>query len=322
MTSTILNITNGDSSVSIMQAAGIPGSFLPWRDVLHEGPVPQGLTLTALSEVRARFITERGWGEFNEINKSFIERDELLQQFSDYDKVILWFEHDLYDQLQILQILDWFSRQESFTTPLSMICTDQYLGLCSPQEMTQLLKFEQPVTPEQLHLSQQAWAAFQHPTPEKWYQLLSTDISALVFLEGAIVRMLEEYPNCSNGLSRTAQCALQLVSGGEHTARELFQLYQQTEERMFLGDSSFWAVLEELLVAQPALLKLPEGAQPTLPTKPDQVLIITQTGRTVLKGDQQWLEIHELDQWIGGVHLTSSNSWCWDLNNQSLCNRS
>ena len=321
MTSKILNITNGDSSVSILQAAGIPGNFLPWRDVLHEGPVPQGLNLKALSAVRAQFIAERGWGDFDEINRNFIERDEQLEQFSDYEKVILWFEHDLYDQLQILQILDWFSQQESISTPLSMICTDQYLGLCSPQEMTQLLKFEQPITQEQLHLSHQAWASFQHPTPEKWYQLLNTDTSALKFLEGAIVRMLEEYPNCSNGLSRTAQCALQLVSESEQTAEKLFRLYQQTEERKFLGDSSFWVVLEELLVAQQPLLKLPEGMQLALPTQPDHVLTITEQGRAVLKGDQHWLEIHEIDQWIGGVHLTSADPWCWDLNAQSLCNR-
>jgi hypothetical protein len=60
---TILNITNGDSAVMVMQQAGIPGVFLPWRDVLHDGPVPAGLSLEKLSEVRAQFISDQGWGE-------------------------------------------------------------------------------------------------------------------------------------------------------------------------------------------------------------------------------------------------------------------
>ena len=58
----ILNITNGDSAVNIMKQAGVPGAFLPWRDVLHDGPVPAGLSLEDLSMVRASFIANRGWG--------------------------------------------------------------------------------------------------------------------------------------------------------------------------------------------------------------------------------------------------------------------
>lgn len=56
----MLHITNGDSVVDWLLAAGVPGAMLPWRDVLHEGPVPAGLSLQKLSEVRARFIAEQG----------------------------------------------------------------------------------------------------------------------------------------------------------------------------------------------------------------------------------------------------------------------
>lgn len=45
-----------------MQQAGIAGEFLPWRDVLHEGPVPETPSLEALSKIRAGFIAEKGWG--------------------------------------------------------------------------------------------------------------------------------------------------------------------------------------------------------------------------------------------------------------------
>jgi hypothetical protein len=100
--SKILNITNGDTAVEIMKQAGITGGFLPWRDVLHEGPVPAGLSLEELSKVRAEFISGRGWGDAETIKQSFIDRDNQLKSYQDYEKVILWFEHDLYDQLQII----------------------------------------------------------------------------------------------------------------------------------------------------------------------------------------------------------------------------
>ena len=122
---TVLNITNGDSAVNLMQAAGIEGEFLPWRDVLHDGPVPDEPELTRLSQIRAGFIASRGWGDLPTIEQGFRERDRQLESFRDYRKVLLWFEHDLYDQLQILQILDWFNQIDLGRTRLAMICTDR-----------------------------------------------------------------------------------------------------------------------------------------------------------------------------------------------------
>lgn len=308
----ILNITNGDCAVEIMEKANIPGEFLPWRDVLHDGPVPDALSLEELSEVRAKFITSRGWGTPENIKRHFIERDNKIRSFEKYETIILWFEHDLYDQLQILQVLDWFNQHRSKETMLSMICVDQYLGTLSPEEMIALFKYEQPITEKHLELSSRAWSAFRYGSPDKWFALLKTDTTALPFLEGAIIRLLEEYPDCTNGLSRTARQALKIVLQGEKRPGKIFGLYQESEERRFLGDSGFWAILHEFLESSPPLLKLSIGKELTLPTHPDQELTITQTGKDVLSGKISWLDVMALDRWIGGVYLTPNNIWCWD----------
>ena len=43
-----LIITNGDSAAACMREARLDGEILPWRDILHEGPVPAGLDLEDL----------------------------------------------------------------------------------------------------------------------------------------------------------------------------------------------------------------------------------------------------------------------------------
>ena len=108
--------------------------------------MPDGLSLEKLSEIRASFIIERDWGHPEDIKRHFMERDNTLKSFEKYEKVILWFEHDLYDQLQLLQILDWFYQNKSKETALSIICVNQYLGMLSPDEMEALFKYEEPVT--------------------------------------------------------------------------------------------------------------------------------------------------------------------------------
>jgi hypothetical protein len=311
-----LNITNGDCALKIMEEAGIEGKILPWRDVLHEGPVPADLSLEKLSFKRAEFLASLSWGDFDKIHKNFLERNTCLQSFHKYSQVILWFEHDLYDQLQILQILDWFARHPPYTQ-LHIICTDQYLGRATPQQMLDLQQHITPVTAAHLQLAQKAWKAFRSATPQLWFNLLSENTSELKFLNFAILRQLEEYPSTHNGLSRTANSALMLLNQGEIKPAKLFALYMQTEERVFMGDSSFWLILNQLLQAPCPLIKVSSGNQITLPAN-TQTISITDTGKAVLNGTKNWLDIIEINQWIGGVELTANNYWLWDTGKQQL----
>jgi len=301
-----------------MEQADIPGDYLPWRDVLHDGPVPADLSFEQLSDLRADFIIAQGWGEPENIKHSFNERDARLKSFRQYKKVLLWFEHDLYDQLQILQILDWFSGQELADVTLAMICTKQYLGMCTPDEMTALLQYEEPLTQKHLLLAKQAWAAFREPTPGQWLALLDQDTSALPFLRDAVLCVLQEYPTASDGLGRTARMALQIIADGETNLWKVFERYQDTEEKRFMGDYSFWMILNQMVTSTPPCLYLPEGGELKPPVHRHKAIEITQTGRDLLAGKLNWLELHPIDQWIGGVHLTPDNLWHWDEEKQNF----
>jgi len=311
----ILNITNGDSTVALMREGRVPGDYLPWRDVLHEGPVPDSLDLHALSSVRTNFIASRNWGGHSEIAASFNHRDNSLESFHQYDKVILWFEHDLYDQLQILQILDWFNGQELGHTTLSMVCTEQYLGYLTPAEISAHIANETPVRQVQISLAHKAWFAFRQVTPKLWSGLLQEETEDLPYLEGAVERMLEEYPDSGSGLSRTARESMNLIENDKVYPGRLFGLYQKTEERIFMGDLSFWVVLQELLLSSPPLIMLPDGRLEIDPGNQKDILSLTSEGRAALHGEYNWMDDHCPDRWIGGVHLTHDNLWFWD--NQS-----
>jgi hypothetical protein len=91
-------------------------------------------------------------------------RDRGLARADSFDRLVLWFEHDLYDQLQPLQIFDWFSRKEP--RELLLVQASDFFGRQSEEEIEALRAEEQPVTAEQLTLAADAWAAFRAPTPE------------------------------------------------------------------------------------------------------------------------------------------------------------
>jgi hypothetical protein len=307
----ILNITNGDATVDLMHQAKIPGDFLPWQDVLHEGPVPGGLSLKELSTVRAWYIAKQGWATAEDAVKKFQERDNAIFNFSNYDQVILWFENDLYDQLQLLQILDWLVKHDWGKTKITIICEDGYLGLLSDKEIIRLQKTAKPVTGAQVVLAERAWSAFCAKTPDKIISMLDEPTEALPFLHNAFVRLMEEYPSIKNGLSRTEQQALKLIKSGVSNPIEIFNQSQAMEDHIFMGDIVFWTKLKQLMTCNPPLLQTSEGV--LAPRKiHHQKITITQVGDEVLAGKNNFLEMTHLDHWLGGVHLYVKSSYCFD----------
>ena len=307
----ILNITNGDAAVDLMRQANIPGEFLPWQDVLHEGPVPGGLSLKELSTIRAWYIAKQGWASECEALKTFQLRDNTIFSFSDYDQVILWFENDLYDQLQLIQILDWLVKHDWGKTKITIICEDGYWGLLSSKEFIRLQQTAKPVTSDQVILAEKAWNAFCAKTPEQLIGMLDEPTEALPFLHNAFSRLFEEYPSIKNGLSRTEQQALELVKSGISNPIELFNHSQAMEDHAFIGDTVFWTKLKQLMTCDTPLLNVSEGvlSQGKIHR---QKITITQAGDEVLTGRGNFLKITHLDHWLGGVHFYKKPSYCFD----------
>src|SRR5262245_4541270 len=173
----------------------MPGAVLPWRDVLHEGPVPAGSSPGELRRVRARFIADVGWAPFDDVLRDLENRDDALAGCSRHDEVVLWFEHDLYDQLQLLQILDVLAESSSDVALLSLICVEEYLGPTRPDRLRELFEARQRVSAAQLALGRRGWAAFRSPDPTALTSLLLGDTRVLPFLAGALTRHLQQFPS-------------------------------------------------------------------------------------------------------------------------------
>src|SRR5690348_12385732 len=145
---TMLHITNGDSAAGSLRAAGLPGEVLAWRDVLAEGPMPEGLTLDELAPVRARFLAQTGWASYDEALADLRRQYAALAVAvaTAQDEVVLWFEHDLHDQLQLGQLLDWFAAHARGSTMLSLVMIGEHpavtpfygLGQLTPQQLAAL----------------------------------------------------------------------------------------------------------------------------------------------------------------------------------------
>jgi Domain of unknown function (DUF1835) len=323
----VLHITNGDSAAQGIRDACVPGHVLPWRDVLHEGPVPQGITFDQLRVIRARFLAASGWSTFDEAVRDLSERDRALAESLTHEEVVLWFEHDLYDQLQLLQLLDWFAGQAVGATRLSLICAAEYLGPATPDRLRERFPTRQPLSTSELELGQEAWTAFRSSDPTVLTNLLRQDTSALPFLRDALLRHLQQFPSVGTGLSRSETQALEAIVEGGAKLGQVYASHQEREAAIFLGDTVFALYMEGLSQGKQPLVLQANGEVITAPQGHSDLrdfwgaeVRLTPFGREVLAGNKDHVKVNGIDRWLGGVHLRGPDArWRWDQAAQRVC---
>lgn len=326
-----LHITNGDSTVPGIRFSDPSGTVLPWRDVLHEGPVPSGVGADLLAEIRSAFLGGDGYAGFDSALSSFRERNDLVRRATDFEEVVLWFEHDLYDQLQLVEVLA--AQGVRRAANVTLICIDSFpgidrfvgLGQLSNEQIATLFPARIPVGDAQFELAGRVWNAFRRSDPASLDAVRREDTRALPFLGSALRRLLEELPDSATGLSKTESAVLLAVSGGGATPLSLFRTVQDSEEAPFLGDSTFWTILGNLANGDFPLIEAVDGN--SIPRSVegfrDRAVLqrevrATGMGRKVMAGEADHVRLKSVDRWLGGTRLHARNIWRWDSRAQSV----
>jgi len=302
---TKLIITNGDSAVERMVALGLADKILPWRDVLHEGPVPYCATLREQSKQRAVFLADFATMPVEDVLADLTERDDTFLHSASYDRVELWFEHDLYDQLQLMQILSAFYTELPHVD-VYLVQADDYLAEIDMTALSSLSEQAVLIDRSQKEYAHQAWRAFTSDTPDLMNDLLQKD-APFQYMQKALERTAQEYPNAVNGLSLSGIYALRPLLEKTTPIKTLFKEMQKSEEAKFMGDLSFAHMMDGFIKAGVTMIS---GAKSLDEIDYmdffNQEISLTPFGRDVLKDKDNYIEANGIERWIGGVHLKSS----------------
>jgi hypothetical protein len=308
-----LHLTNGDMTVETLRQTSLGGDVFAWRDALHEGPVPAG-DREGLRAARAGFLADSGWGSPARLERELTERDERLAAALGERPLVLWFEHDLYDQLQLLEILSFVDESEVESELLTLIVVDRFpgrpdfkgLGDLDAGELESLWPERRPLSAQALAAGRRGWAAFTAPDPSALDETRRAPGNGLPLLPAALHRLLEEYPGTGDGLSRSERQILEAVGAGAADPVSVFCSSSAAEEAPYSGDVQVWDKLRALAGGPAPLL---EG---------DAQVRLTADGKRVLAGDLDAIALRGVDRWVGGVHLTGEPDWRWDRSRARL----
>ncbi|MDV2077883.1 DUF1835 domain-containing protein [Marinobacter xestospongiae] len=317
-----LHIRCGSDIRLTLEAAGFRGDFLEYADPVCQGPVLDG---DDALEARARFISnayEQGDDQALAATRALLMEFEqhLARASQDYQRVVLWFEHDSYDQLLLCRVLDRLQRN-GVPDRLELVSTDHYpgierfigLGQLDSKALTELWQRRTAVTKAQLQLGERTWHALMQPDPGALAALVTApDTAHLPYLAGALLRHLQELPGLHDGLSLTERLTLQPLHSGDQSLGDLFRIQMmETEPRPWLGDAMFWHIVRCLLKAPQPPLALVAGSSHS--NWHQRVVTLTELGGALLRRRQDWMECQPPRRWLGGIELGPGRpDWRWD----------
>ncbi len=328
----MLHIHDGDSSAQTSRESTIPGEHFGWREALISGPAPSDVGPAQWRQLRAQHLSDFYGVDRQKAAEELLRQEEVLAGFSEHEEVVLWFEHDLFCQANLLYLLDWFAGRDLYKTRLSLICIGEFpgiekfrgLGQLNAYQMASLFTTRHEVSAAEMNLATRAWRAYRSVDPTAIEKLLDSDTSAMPHLKRAFLLHLARFPFVRNGLGHIENLGLQLIRGGSKTFTKLFAAFGDEEPVYGLGDFQFWLALKQMTDARKPLLTVKNGVGLNVGLNVGQRLElsseairnscfeITETGVAVLQSEVDFVTLNGIDYWLGGVHLSEDNLWRWN----------
>ena len=328
-----LHIRCGSDIQTTLQGCGFTGEFLEISNPFPQGQVPPYDPLDDFVKTRRDFIVQTYAADIppeyaDKIGSAESEIRSIEQRLrslpKEIERIVLWFEHDPFDQLCLAYVLAHLVNNNMQNCRLELVQVDSFPGiekfiglgyLCQhPENLVLLWQQRIEITPKMMAFGARCWKAYSGADPKELWQL-SQEASPLPLMQKAMLRMLQELPWKNNGLSLTEQLGLEIVrrDGPLNMARAFHFLIAESEPLAFLGDIMFLAVMRPLWLNKNAALNV-VSHDPSKPAMRRDTVEISDLGRDLLNGQRDWLDVcgSEYQRWVGNIPVSQGDKqWVW-----------
>lgn len=250
-----LHIANGDSTAEILKKTTIKGDSIVWRELLCEGPI--------CSEVGSDEFWKKRYAYFeNEIGISKIKYfDKTIKEILKTEdaplnsEVVLWFEFDLFCQVNLIALCDFLSQNFRKDITYSLVCTGyvkgkdrlQSLSDFTTDEFLALYENRIKLSKTNLEFASECWNVYAENDIEK-LKNFNLKNRKFMYLKAAIEQHLKRFP-AENGLNEIQQKTLEIISSKPLTEVEIIRellIWQQQETVYGFGDLQYALELKKL----------------------------------------------------------------------------
>ncbi|WP_300437542.1 DUF1835 domain-containing protein [Christiangramia sp.] len=216
MKSKTLHIVNGDSLAEQMQELDLPGELIIWRELLCEGPTSKEID-SNFFRLRKKFLLKTYNISAENYEERFIAEIKILKKLKDYDKVVLWFEFDLFCHLNMLAAISLLAEKHDYLD-VSLVCSKKLKGEKEFQPLSQLnskelenhYKNRIPLNQEDIEAAVLIWELYCGDNPLKLKPQIKVNTN-FEYLSSCVRAHIERFPNSITGINSLEKNVLKLI---------------------------------------------------------------------------------------------------------------
>lgn len=308
----MLHLANGESTAALLRLAEVPGEVRSVDDILMEGPLRGGLASPADLVFRAKWLEERLAIPRGDYLAHAGRRSKWAREAPTDREIVLWSEEDLFCQANLAELMGKLPLEglRLVTPPRD----DERMGAMPLERIPTLLASRRLVDPARREAAARFWAALISPDPRAIERIASEPAPPgwPQLREGARLWLLR-YPSTQDGLSLLEST---LVAALREQAQPFAQLFALTQIAPLagygMGDSQASAALRAMAQGEKPLVYT-DDPRALLEARADAAWGLTDRGRAVAEGGADAVRERGIDAWLGGVHLSGTESpWRYD----------
>ncbi len=227
--SSLLHITNGDAFTGTLKSLKLKGDIITWREMLCEGKTLTNVGSEKFWKTRFDFLHKN----YKVSKSSFIEKTlkeyRSLCNHKQQDEIVLWFEYDLFCQINMLAVLSWLKTHRKYAQ-ISLVCSgmedgsDQLLGLnqLSEEQLMRLYTDKKVLSQDDIEYADYVWQLYCSDNPMRLENLTDFSQYQYDYLGEAVRTHLKRFPSIRNGLNEMENSLLEIANTEKPESRHAF----------------------------------------------------------------------------------------------------
>lgn len=249
-----LHITNGDVFTNKLSTLKLEGDIITWREMLCEGKTETNVGSESFWKTRFEFLNKN-----YKISKSWFI-DKTLKEYrtlcnhKQEDRIVLWFDFDLFDQINMLAVISWLKTHRPYAE-ISLVSSEGEedsldilgLGELTDEQLRKLYTNRTLLTQDDIEYADYVWQLYCSDNPIRLENLKDFDSFQFSHLSGAIEAHLMRFPTIRNGLNEVENNILRLARNAKpKTKLELLNTVLRNQGRYGFGDTQYERVITKL----------------------------------------------------------------------------
>lgn len=250
----LLHISNGDCFTDRLKELPLKGDIITWREMLCEGKTLSNVGSESFWKTRFEFLSKN-----YKVSKSwFVEKTlkeyRSLCNHKQQDQIVLWFEYDLFCQVNMLAVISWLKTHRRHAQ-IYLVCSGKEddserlyaLNELSDEHLLRLYENKILLTQDDIEFADYVWQLYCSDNPMRLENVMDYGDYQYDYLSGAIKAHLRRFPTIFNGLNEIENNVLKLsVDEKPASKKEFLGKILKTQGIYGYGDSQYQRLLTNI----------------------------------------------------------------------------